>query len=164
MPERPEGELTNLRSKLVNTKSLGKIATELGLGQKLLLSKGEEEGGGRTNISLLADTYEATIGAIYLDQGLDAAKDYIHSTLLTKTDNLEENLKDPKSLLQEIVQAKKSPSPIYKVVSETGPDHSKSFEVEVEIENKPVGKGTGKSKREAESAAAAAALAKLGEV
>ncbi len=161
MPNRPEGELTNLRSKLVNTKSLAQVAVKLYLGEKLLLSKGEEDGGGRTNISLLADTFEATIGALFLDQGLEATQAYIHSTLLADTTNLEENLKDPKSLLQEIIQSGKKPSPLYKVLSETGPDHNKIFVVSVESDGKELAQGTGKSKREAETAAAKEALAKL---
>lgn len=161
MPEKPEGDLTNLRSKLVNTKSLAAVATRLGLGEKLYLSKGEEDGGGRLNTSLLADTYEATIGALYLDGGLDACKHYIHSTLLASVEDLDKDLKDPKSLLQEVIQARKQPSPVYKVIAEQGPDHNKVFTVAVEINGNSAAQGSGKSKREAETSAASAALAIL---
>lgn len=163
LPDEPEGILTSIRSNLVNTKSLAKVATTLDLGSRLLLSRGEEDGGGRSNTSLLADTYEAVIGAIFLDQGLDSAQSFISTTLLRGATNLTENLKDPKSHLQEIIQAKKAGSPIYKVVSETGPDHNKTFEVEVEVNGETLSKGEGKSKREAEAAAATAALAKIAE-
>lgn len=163
LPDQPEGILTNLRSNIVNTKSLAATAEKLDLGKLLLLSRGEEEGGGRSNSSLLADTYEAVIGAIYLDQGLENARQFIHDTILEHTSTLSENLKDPKSLLQEIVQAQKLPSPTYKVVSEVGPDHAKIFTVSVEIGGKATSKGIGKSKREAETAAAQTALAKIGQ-
>ena len=162
-PDHPEGILTNLRSNIVNTRSLATVANDLKLGEKLLLSKGEEEGGGRTNTSLLADTYEALIGALFMDQGLAATDDFIHRSLLSQIQILTENLKDPKSLLQEIIQAQGLASPVYKVVSEVGPDHAKLFTVEVEVSNKPTASGTGKSKRLAETAAAQAALAKVGE-
>jgi len=163
LPNEPEGVLTSIRSNLVNTKSLAKVASLLDLGKYMLLSKGEEEGGGRTNTSLLADTYEAVIGAIFLDQGLESTQDFISSTLLSGATNLTQNLKDPKSLLQEVVQAKKIGSPIYRVVSETGPDHNKTFLVEVEVNGETLSSGQGKSKREAEVEAASQALAKIGE-
>lgn len=162
-PDKPEGVLTNIRSKLVNTRSLARLSSSLGLGDKLMLSKGEEEGGGRTNPSLLADTYEAVIGAIYLDQGLIQVKNFIFSTLLNNTSDLESDLKDSKSLLQEISQAKGYSSPVYKIVSESGPDHLKEFTVSVEINGTPAGQGSGKNKREAETQAAKSALAKFGQ-
>ncbi len=161
LPDRPEGILTNLRSNLVNTKSLAKIANKLSLGDKLLLSRGEEEGGGRSNTSLLADTYEALVGALFIDQGLEPTKQFILESLLDNVDFLEEDLKDPKSSLQEHVQAKKLGSPIYKVIFESGPDHNKTFTVEVEVNGSSLAKGEGRSKREAEAVAALAALDKL---
>lgn len=158
-----EGILTNLRSLLVNTKSLASIAKELNFGKFLRLSRGEEESMGRQNQSLLADCFEAYIGALFLDQGMETAKLFLSETLLCRADEFvkQKALKDPKSLLQEQVQAKKLSSPIYKVLEETGPAHARTFTIGVYVENNMLGKGNGKSKQEAEEYAAEQALEKM---
>jgi ribonuclease-3 len=158
-PEKKEGFLTALRAKLVNTTSLSQTAKELDLGKELFLSKGEEETGGRENPSLLADTVEAVIGAIFIDKGLEEAENFIRSYILSKIqDMIKQPLKDPKSRLQEKVQAKGLPTPKYVVVSESGPDHQKTFVVKVMVKDKYLAKGFGRSKSEAEQKAAQEAL------
>jgi len=127
-----EGYLTALRANIVNTVSLAELAKKLDLGSHLHLSKGEEESGGRQNPSLLADTVEAIIGAIFIDSGIESAKKFIDQNLLNDLDSRAKSpLKDFKSRLQEMVQGKGLPAPKYQVVGETGPDHSKGFVVEV---------------------------------
>ncbi len=161
-PDQEEGFLTALRANIVNTKSLAHLAEKLELGSFLFLSKGEEQGGGRTNQSLLADTVEAIIGALYLDQGLDAAKTFISDHLLNDmSEVLDKPLKDPKSRLQELVQSKGMPAPRYKIVKEEGPDHSKEFIIEVIVGEKSAGTGSGRSKSSAEQDAAEHALESL---
>lgn len=161
-PDKAEGYLTTLRANLVNTKNLFQVAKNLDLGTFLFLSRGEEESGGRTNESLLADTVEALIGAIYIDQGFEAASTFIDQNVISHLETkLHEPLKDPKSRLQEKVQAKKLPSPTYKVVGSVGPDHNKLFKVEVKVEGRVLGIGEGKNKAEAQQKAAVAALEKL---
>lgn len=158
-PDKEEGYLTALRANLVNTKNLSVIATKLGIGDMILLSKGEEDGGGRTNASLLADTVEAVIGALFIDQGIEASENFIVSNILVDVEEKASMpLKDPKSLLQEKVQAKGFAAPKYNVISESGPDHNKEFNVEVSVDGKPVARGLGKSKSEAEQDAASSAL------
>lgn len=158
-PDKEEGFLTTLRASLVNTQSLANLAKKLGVGEAIYLSRGEEDGGGRDNPSLLSDCLEAIIGALYLDQGLAATQKFIGLNLLTDLkDKLKEPLKDPKSRLQELVQAKGFPTPRYKLISEEGPDHNKRFLVEVIIDGKSKGKGTGKNKSEAEQNSAKKAL------
>ena len=159
-PEFNEGKLTNLRSLLVNTKILADMARECNLGSLLRLSKGEEESGGRNNPSLLADTFEAFIGALFLDKGIETVQEFINQTVIPRADEfIQKNLlKDPKSRLQEHIQSKKQGSPIYKVVEEEGPAHAKTFTVEVYAEEKLMGKGTGHSKQTAEENAASDAL------
>lgn len=163
-PQLDEGKLTNLRALLVNTKSLATVAKSLDFGKYLRLSKGEEESKGRQNQSLLADSYEAFIGALFLDQGIDAVKSFIQETLLYKAHDIVQKkaLKDPKSLLQEYVQSKKQSSPVYKVLNEEGPPHAKQFTVGVYAMNTLLGQGEGKSKQEAEINAATSALEKIG--
>lgn len=163
-PEFDEGKLTNLRSLLVNTRMLALIAKECELGSKLRLSKGEEEGGGRNNQSLLADTFEAFIGALFMDQGIEEVEKFINSAVIPRADDfIKKNmLKDPKSMLQEYVQAKKQNSPLYKVLSEEGPAHAKQFMVGAYVGEKLFGQGKGKSKQEAEENAAKSALESLG--
>lgn len=157
--DKEEGFLTALRANIVNTQSLGGLAKKLGLGPSLKLSKGEEQGNGRENESLLADTVEAIIGALYIDGGLKSAKSFIDSCLLANIEEmLQIPLKDSKSRLQEVVQARGMGTPKYSVVSEVGPDHDKEFEVEVAINGQKLAKGTGKSKSRAEQAAATAGL------
>ncbi|KKU09034.1 MAG: Ribonuclease 3 [Candidatus Woesebacteria bacterium GW2011_GWB1_45_5] len=160
-PDKEEGYLTALRANLVNTTSLANLAEDLGLGDLLNLSKGEEDGGGRTNPSLLADTVEAIIGAIFIDQGIDTAGDFIRENLLIDlAERLTEPLKDSKSMLQELVQSRGFSTPKYQVASESGPDHDKKFVVEVSVDGKVWGQGKGKSKSIAEQEAAGQALTK----
>lgn len=158
-PDEEEGYLTALRANLVNTKNLSQVAEKLDIGAEIFLSKGEEDGGGRTNTSLLADTVEAIIGALFLDQGVEIAQKFIEDNILVDIDKKAAMpLKDPKSLLQEKVQAKSLPAPKYQVVSEEGPDHNKKFTVEVIVNGKSSAIGVGRSKSEAEQDAASNAL------
>ncbi len=159
-PNFEEGTLTNLRSQLVNTKSLAESARGLDLGSKLILSKGEEESEGRQNQTILANTFEAYIGALFLDQGIEKVEEFIKATILPKVERLVAGrvFKDPKSLLQERVQSQKKSSPIYKVLGEKGPAHQKTFTVGVFSNNKLLAKGIGRSKHLAEEEAAKAAL------
>lgn len=163
LPQQPEGILTAYRSALVRTTTLAEAAQDLELGSKLYISKGEEETGGRSNQSLLADTMEALIGAIYLDQGFEAAQDFIEKHVLCKFDQIKQNklYKDAKSLLQEMVQAKGYATPTYKVVKAEGPDHDKTFTVEVLVDGQTAGQGVGSNKQAAQQDAAAQALADL---
>ena len=155
-PEFNEGILTNIRSLLVNTKSLAIIARELNFGSLLKLSKGEEESKGRQNQSLLADCLESFIGALYLDQGIDSVSEFLNTVLLFKTEDIikSKSFKDPKSLLQEYVQAKRQNSPMYKVLAESGPAHAKKFKIGAYVNGNLIGQGIGNSKREAEENAA----------
>lgn len=163
-PEYPEGTLTNIRSSLVKTKSLADIATQIGLGDILFLSKGEEDSGGRKNTSLLADTFEALLGAIFLDQGIEVAQTFLSTVLFPLATGIVEKKSyiDYKSLLQEIVQEQTKISPTYRVVKSEGPDHAKTFWIEAMMGEAVLGQGMGKSKQEAEQAAAYAALEKKG--
>jgi len=160
--ENPEGELTNLRSSLVNYRLLSEIAREIGLEDFILLSRGETKDTGRARQVILANAIEALIGAIYLDQGLDKVKDFIDAFILVKLPAIlkEQAYLDPKSSLQEIVQEKMSITPNYKVISESGPDHAKTFVVGVYIDDRLIGQGTGPSKQDAEVEAAKNALSK----
>lgn len=161
-PDKEEGYLTALRANLVNTQNLSEVAKKLALGESIFLSKGEEEGGGRENPSLLADTVEAIIGALFVNLGIDAAQKFIAENLFSEIpEKVRTSLKDPKSQLQEIVQADGEETPRYQVAEESGPDHNKHFVVEVFISGKSQGKGEGKSKSEAEQKAAESALAKM---
>ena len=161
-PDKEEGFLTALRASLVNTQNLSEIAQKLEIGKSLFLSKGEEDGGGRQNPSLLADTIEAIIGALYIDAGLDAVSDFLEKNLFVQIpQKASQPLKDAKSQLQELVQAESASSPRYVVVEESGPDHDKKFIMEVEVDGRKVGRGGGKSKSEAEQEAAKAALKSL---
>jgi ribonuclease-3 len=162
-PQFFEGKLTSLRSNLVKTTSLTKVAQKLKVGDYLLLSKGEKEARGQQNPTLLANAMEAIIGAIFLDQGVKAAKDFIeiHFEPLLKEIMESGRLKDHKSLLQEKIQAQTSQSPVYKTVKEEGPEHNKVFTVNVITEGKFLATGAGKSKQKAEQQAAKQALEKL---
>ena len=160
-PDKEEGYLTALRANLVNTVALTAIAKKLEIGPKIFLSKGEEDGGGRENASLLADTVEAIIGAIYIDRGIEASEEFIKATLLSEVEERAAlPLKDAKSQLQEYVQGKGLTTPKYKVVEESGPDHDKKFVIEVLVDGESWGKGEGKSKSLAEQDVARQALAK----
>lgn len=162
-PDFDEGILTNLRSLVVNTKSLAKTAKRLNFGTYLKLSHGEEDSGGRENESILANTFEAVIGALFIDQGIEAVKTFLYEVLIPEIEDYVQKrvFKDPKSLLQEYVQARKQNSPVYKVTHEEGPAHAKHFTIGVFVEDKQIGEGHGKSKQEAEEAAAQQALDQL---
>ena len=158
-PEKEEGYLTALRANLVNTDNLASVAKKLGVGESLFLSKGEEEGGGRENPSLLADTVEAIIGALYLDRGIELVSEFIAQNIIVEIpEKVSGHLKDPKSRLQEYAQGKGLAAPRYKVIEEVGPDHDKKFVIEVGINGKSWGEGIGKSKAIAEQEAAQKAL------
>jgi ribonuclease III len=163
-PDLPEGTLTNIRSSLVKTQSLGETAKKLQLGDLLKLSRGEEDSGGRNNLSLLADCFEALLGAIFLDQGTEVVKQFLHTYLFPNTKDIIENKTylDYKSLLQEIIQEQSKMSPTYRVSKSEGPDHAKTFYMEAVVNGSIIGTGIGKSKQEAEQEAAHSALEKMG--
>lgn len=163
-PQFDEGILTNLRSLVVNTKSLAKTAKKLNFGDHLMLSKGEEDSKGRENDSILANTFEAVIGAMFMDQGIESVRTFLFKVLIPEVEGYvaKKVFKDPKSLLQEYVQARKQNSPVYKVLHEEGPAHAKQFTIGVFVQDQLVGQGTGKSKQEAEEQAAEQALEKIG--
>ena len=159
-----EGELTTYRAALVNTKSIGAVAKELGFNDYLFLSRGESKDFGKARVSILADTYEAFIGALFLDRGYEFAKDFIEKTLLIHTDEIIEagKYKDPKSTVQEKAQDVIGVTPSYKVVSESGPDHDKKFVIAIYFGTEKIAEGEGKSKQEAETDAAKNALTDKG--
>jgi len=159
-PDSPEGELTFIRTFLVRTETLAKLSSKLNLGAYLLMSRGEELGGGRQNPSLLANTLEALIGAIYTDQGMTSVSDFLENQFSVLINNIDggESLKDSKSLLQEYLQSQGNASPIYKLVSAEGPDHQKTFTMGIYLDDKLLATGTSKSKQEAEEEAAKKAL------
>jgi len=159
-PTDPEGTLTAYRSSLVKTSTLATVAKNLGLGEKMFMSKGEEATGGRENDGLLADVFEAVIGALYLDQGYQAVQGFLAEHLFPQFAEIKDKklYKDSKSLLQEVVQAKGLLTPIYEVIEEVGPDHDKVFTVQVKVSDEIVGSGSGKSKQLAQQEAAKQAL------
>ncbi|MDQ3008476.1 MAG: ribonuclease III [bacterium] len=159
-PQEPEGVLTAYRSALVKTTTLAELALELGVGQIMYMSKGEEATGGRENTGLLADTLEAIIGALYLDQGYQVVVTFLTATLFPKFEAIKQQrlYKDAKSELQELVQSQGFETPLYEVLQEVGPDHNKQFTVVVRVGGKEIGVGNGKSKQQAQQAAAAIAL------
>ena len=152
----PEGELTNLRSALVNYKMLSTVAAELDLDKYILLSKGEAKDIGRARQVILANTIEALIGAIYLDAGFEITKEFVNKNVITRLTEVvaEGKVLDPKSKFQELTQEKLGVTPYYKVLAEWGPDHNKNFEVGVFVGDKQIATGVGSSKQEAEIAAA----------
>jgi ribonuclease III len=158
----PEGELSYLRSRLVEASSCVMYVQKLDLGKNILLGKGERMNDGRGRESILADLFEAIIGAIYIDGGLESAKDFLFNNF---SEEIEGILKTPmhnwKALLQDYCQKKYQQPPVYQVVNESGPDHSKMFKISVLINGIEVGFGEGSSKKEAQQAAAADALSKL---
>lgn len=159
-PDFPEGKLTFVRTHLVKTETLTKLAQDLTLGQFMSMSKGEEAGGGRENPVLLANCFEALIGAIYLDQGMETTAKFLSkqfSQLISEAKDVEA-FRDSKSILQEQVQAKGYSSPIYRLISCFGPDHQRTFTMGVYVEDKLLAEGTSKSKQEAEEIAAQTAL------
>lgn len=163
-PEMAEGELTRLRSALVRTEQLAVFSNKLGLGNAMRLGRGEAESGGRQRMALLCATFEAFIGAYYLDAGIEAVCKFLKPMLEEVTTQLliTGKTRDPKSTLQEYVQAKGNGAPKYRTITATGPDHAKVFEVEVLINGQRYGHGIGKSKQAAAKAAAMEAIALLG--
>jgi ribonuclease-3 len=163
-PHQNEGDLTAYRSALVNAITLGEVATHLGFNEMMKLSKGEAKDVHRARSSILADAYEAFIGALYLEEGYDAAKTFITSTLLGKTDEIIRKglYKDAKSFVQEKSQEIYSLTPNYKVLEEEGPDHDKLFLVGIYFGDEKIAEGRGRSKQEAETSAARAALEEKG--
>lgn len=159
-PEKAEGDLTAIRAALVNTITISDVAKELGFNEELLLSKGESKDVGRARQAILANNYEAVIGAIYMDSGYKDSEEFITRTLLSRTENIvEEGLwVDSKSFFQEKSQEKYGQTPIYKTLAEEGPDHDKKFTVAVFVGEKRIGKGIGRSKQDAEQEAARAGL------
>ena len=156
----PEGILTNWRSALVRTESISAAAARLGYEPLLRLSRGEKRGSERARAQILANSYEAVLGALYLDQGYDTAKRFIHESLLTTFDEILQtgSWMDPKSHLQELAQSVDGATPAYRVLEEVGPDHEKEFTVGVFVDGNLRGKGTGPSKQAGQQKAAEAAL------
>ena len=152
----PEGVMTAVRAALVRTESIGDAGKELGYEPLVRLSKGEAHGSERAHDSILADCFEAVIGAIYLDQGYDKAREFIGKHILTKIDTVldEETWRDPKSYVQELAQKIDGETPVYKTLKEDGPDHDKVFTVGVYVGGELKGTGTGHSKQEAQTEAA----------
>lgn len=162
-PERKEGDLTSFRAALVRTESLAEAATELGYGDFIRMSKGEEATGGRERPYILANTFEAVLGAIYLDSNYETCRKFIERVLLPKLPEIVKQRLDidAKSRLQEISQEVHKFTPIYELVKAEGPDHERVFTIAVIIDGKEFGQGSGRSKQEAEQNAAAEALAKF---
>ncbi len=159
-PSYNEGELTAVRSALVNAVIISEVATECGMNDFLLLSKGEAKDNGKARQYILANTYEAYVGAVYMDQGYEVVDKFVTKTLLPKTDGIVKNKlwRDAKSLIQEKAQEFAGCTPAYKVRSESGPDHDKHFTVGIFFGKDMIAEGKGKSKQEAEQKAAEAAL------
>ena len=161
-PQMPEGQMTRLRAELVCEHSLYEIAKALELGRYIRLGRGEEHTGGRHRESILADAVEALIAAMYLDGGIDTAKDFIYKHLLSDADIEQAHpVSDYKTALQELVQKKHGQSLSYETVSESGPDHNKTFTVELRLNGKIIGTGSGRTKKEAEQLAAKSGIEEL---
>ena len=158
--EYTEGELTALRSALVNAVIISEVATAIGMNEYLLLSKGEAKDNGKARQYILANTFEAYVGALYLDQGIEATDKFIYKYLLPKTEEIvsKKLWRDAKSLVQEKAQEFVNVTPAYKVIKESGPDHDKNFTVGIYFGASLIGEGKGQSKQEAEQKAAEAAL------
>lgn len=159
--QEPEGVLTNWRSSLVRTESIGAAAHKFGFEPLLRLSRGEKRGTDRARAQILANSFEAVIGALYIDQGYEAAKHFITESILSTFEDILATgaWMDAKSGLQELAQSRETATPVYRVMSEEGPDHDKIFTVGVYVNNKLRGEGTGPSKQAAQQKAAEAALA-----
>jgi ribonuclease III len=159
-PDMPEGDLTRLRAALVRTESLAELASQIGLGQCLRIGKGEEASGGRERITNLCATFEAVVGALYLDNGLDAVRAFVTPRLDVLLQQILSDArdKDARSTLQEWSQAHHNLTPVYRTISSTGPDHQKEFLVAAVIGERIVAQGTGRSKQSAAQAAAREAL------
>ncbi len=162
-PELSEGRLTSIRAALVRTEKLSEFANQLALGDRLHMGKGEADSGGRARQSLLADAFEALVGALYLDQGLRAVQSLLHPLIKQAIDRIvnEQSDRDAKSTLQELTQAQWNITPHYRTIKETGPDHAKWFHVAVYLGHEEIGQGEGASKQLAAQAAAADALKRL---
>jgi len=156
----PEGDLAKIKSAVVSEATLFKVARELNLGSFLLMGKGEELSGGRARPSILANSLEAVIGALYLDSGLKDCKKLVLSLLKSDIERIDsmESYRDPKTTLQEYVQKKYRERPLYEIIAESGPDHQKQFTVRLVVAGKSIAEGTGASKRGAEMEAARKAL------
>ena len=163
-PNFGEGPLTKARAQRVNRRTLAAEARRLGIGEHLLVSRGEEASGGRDRQSALADAFEALLGAIFLDSGYETARDFILRCFRDAFGELTEipNLENPKGELQELLQAKSPEAPLYEMTFASGPDHDRLFECAVFHQGVELGRGRGKSKKEAEGQAALAALLRLG--
>lgn len=163
-PDRPEGDLTAYRAALVNTQSISDAAAKLGMNEFLLLSRGEAKDTGRARQIILANAFEALIGALYLDQGYVGARDFIAKQLFHKTDDVVTRRlwQDAKSRFQELSQEKLGITPSYQLIDQSGPDHDKTFIVGAFVGNEKVASGGGRSKQEAEQAAAEKALTTKG--
>ena len=163
-PAKPEGELTAYRAALVNTVSLAESAQALGINEYLLLSRGEAKDVGRARDVILANAFEAIVGAIYLDSGFASAEAFISKNLYGKIDDVitKRSYQDAKSRFQEIAQEKRGTTPSYETLSEIGPDHNKRFTVGVFIGVEEIARGEGESKQEAEQSAAQSALVAMG--
>lgn len=159
-PQKPEGDLTAYRAALVNTVSIAGVAETLGVNDMLLLSRGEAKDTGRARQIILANAFEAILGAVYLDQGYETAEAFLQKHLFPKIDDViaKRAYQDAKSRFQEIAQEKKGITPSYKTLAEEGPDHDRVFTVSVFVGEREIASGTGKSKQEAEQSAAQAAL------
>ena len=160
-PDRPEGELTRMRADMVCEQTLAAAANKIGIGEHLLLGHGEEQGGGRTRNSILADAMESVIAACFLDGGIEAALKVVQQFILVEVPVTRLHNVDYKTKLQELVQQKKNQVLSYALVGESGPDHDKHFEVQVSLNGKVVGSGSGSSKKRAEQSAAASAVENL---
>jgi ribonuclease-3 len=159
-PESPEGELTSYRAALVNAVTLAEVAQGVGMNDYLFLSRGEAKDTGKARQYILANAFEALVGAIYLDQGYDAAEGFISRVLHVRTNEIVKNKlwRDSKSLVQEKAQEHLGVTPSYKVIRETGPDHDKHFTIGIYFGNEKIAEGRGHSKQESEQAAARSAL------
>ena len=159
-PEKPEGELTAVRAALVNTVSLSAASEQLGVNEFLLMSKGEAKDTGRARQYILANTFEACIGALYLDQGYDAAVQFVATHLFDKTDDIVKNRlwQDAKSRFQELSQEHAAVTPVYETLSQEGPDHDRVFTIGVFLRKEQIAAGVGRSKQEAEQVAASNAI------
>jgi ribonuclease-3 len=159
-PDLGEGPLTKARAQMVNRKTLASQGRRLGIGEHLILSRGEESSGGRERGSALADAFEAVVGAIFIDGGFDAAREFVLRNFNDAFGELKviPNLENPKGELQEMLQSQAAEAPRYLLASSSGPDHDRLFESIVQHAGVELGRGTGKSKKEAESEAALAAL------
>ena len=159
-PEKPEGELTAVRAALVNTMSLAEASAKLGINEFLLLSKGEERDTGRARQYILANAFESIIGAVYLDQGYDAAKEFIAGNLFDRTEVIvaKRLWQDAKSRFQELAQEHTGVTPNYETLNQSGPDHDRLFTVGVFLGSEKIAEGKGRSKQEAEQSAAEAGI------